>query len=88
MGMRGRKRKARRKKAANHGKRPNARVALTDVATRRSTVAASATSHRSTSCMNPVGDDMNIARRVFLCRKSLGFMIIGCPWRTGVLREV
>ncbi|MFC0125980.1 MULTISPECIES: 50S ribosomal protein bL37 [Bifidobacteriaceae] len=24
MGMRGRKRKARRKKAANHGKRPNA----------------------------------------------------------------
>ena len=52
------------------------------------TVAASATSHRSTSCMNPVGEDMNIARRVFLCRKSLEFMIIGCPWRTGVLREV
>ena len=29
MGMRGRKRKARRKKAANHGKRPNAWAAVT-----------------------------------------------------------
>ena len=50
-------------------------------------MAASATSHRSTSCMNPVGEDMNIARRVFSLPQIVGVRNYRVSV-TGVLREV